>query len=109
MVKKMTSTEIAMMEWEDINDIIDDLQETIEEIEKMHPSLRSFKAAIIRAIASIRAERASIEARLPGRICPGRNDTSESGDAATPPRRRRLEYMTSIANERLRDEIKSIL
>ncbi|MEX2683437.1 MAG: hypothetical protein Q6373_017810 [Candidatus Sigynarchaeota archaeon] len=83
--------EAAMLAWEDINDIIEDLQEAIAEIEKS-PSLKSFKAAIVRAIASMRAERASIEAKLPSMA-----------------RTRRLEYMTSIANERLRDEIKAIL
>lgn len=98
-----------MMAWEDINDIIEDLQEAIDEIETKHPSLHSFKATIARAIASLRAERACIETKIFNRDGPGCDGPNANSDATAPPIKRRLEYMSSIANERLKDEIKSIL
>ncbi len=88
-----------MMAWEDINEIIDSLQEAIEEIEERHPSLHTFKVSIVRAIASLRAERASLEAGM----------SSQDGPTTARPESRRTRYMTRIANERIREEIKAIL
>jgi hypothetical protein len=106
--------EATLMAWADINDIIEDLQEVIDDIESQHPDLHTFKAPIARAIANMRAERASIEATLPGHLDPGSNDSaanSESTDAALRPitstlRSRRVKYMAYIVNERLRNELK---
>nr|MDO8110757.1 hypothetical protein [Candidatus Sigynarchaeota archaeon] len=49
------------MAWDDLNDIIDELREVMDEIERDHPDLNTFKAPIARAIASLRADKASVE------------------------------------------------
>ena len=110
-------TEAHLMAWADINDIIDELQDVLDDIESRHPDLNAFKAPIARAIANMRAERASIEATLPGHLDPGTNDNTadnESTSAVLWPltstlRSRRLRQVAFVANERLRNDLKSLL
>jgi hypothetical protein len=109
--------EATLMAWADINDIIDDLQDVMDDIGSQYPDLHAFKAPIARAIANMRAERASIEATLPGHLDAGSNDSttdSESTNAALRPltstlRSRRLQHVACIANERLKNDLKSLL
>ncbi|MBN2153927.1 MAG: hypothetical protein JW839_20890 [Candidatus Lokiarchaeota archaeon] len=118
MAEGTAPTSTSLMQWEDINDIIEDLQEAIDEIDVKHPSLHAFKAAIVRAIAGLRAERACLEASLPSRArtthgtAPARGDPARNAPrrlASAHPGGSRVQYLTWIANERLREDIKSIL
>ncbi len=110
-------TEATLMAWADINDIIDALQEVMGDIENQHPDLNAFKAPIARAIANMRAERASIEATLPGHFDARSNDSTADGEstsAAMRPltstlRSRRLRHVAFVANERLKNDLKALL
>ncbi len=78
------------MEWEDINDIIDELVSVMDDIETCHPELKAFKAPLARAIASLRAERAILDL-LPRK--------------PANPRAQQVDYVT---NEGLKEDLASL-
>ena len=92
---KSQSTKI-FMEWDDINSIIDDLKDVMDGMDKKSPDFNEFKVSIARAIASLRAEKISREAEHPPSIL----DRSRSST--------RIEYVKTIADARLREELKAV-
>jgi hypothetical protein len=62
--------EKALIEWNDINDIIDELLSVLDDIETNHRELDAFKAPIARAIANMRADRTYSDASLAKALAP---------------------------------------
>lgn len=62
--------EKALMAWNDINDIIDELLRVLDDIETNHRELDAFKAPIARAIANMRADRTFSDARIAKALAP---------------------------------------
>jgi len=84
------------MEWDDINTIIDDLKEVMDGMDDDSPDCKEFKVGIARAIASLRADKISRENEPLHSILAG------PGSSA------RNEYVKTIANARLREELKAV-
>jgi hypothetical protein len=74
------------MGWDDINSIIDDLKGIMDGMNADTPELNEFKVSIARAIASLRAQKIM-----------GNDPVS------------RAQYVTTIANAKLREDLKAIL
>ena len=84
------------MDWDDINSIIEDLKDVLDSMDDASPDFKEFKVGIARAIVSLRAERSSRDKDLP-RL--GLDSLMRSA---------RIEYVKTIADAKLREELKAI-